>query len=153
MAGEIKLLDRLIKVGQIFKSGELTNSITHLSNGVHDLNQELKGLNSMMLTQNSQVSESVKHTKEQIEELRKGFEGLNKEMRDSNTYFERMERSSEAMENLTKVILIFTALTFAVAFSSILNSGSVIINFTTAIFVAGIIAFAIQYLLLSKRKS
>jgi seryl-tRNA synthetase len=121
MSGEDKLIDQILNFAKILKSGELSSSINSLSNSMHGLNQEIRDLNSIMLKQNEQVSESIKQAKESVEELRKGFEELNNEMKKSTEYFEEMERSSIAMEKLTKVILIFTFLMFSLNFYPILK--------------------------------
>lgn len=106
--------DKLLAITKIFQSEQLKTSIDNLAQSMKNLHYELSSLNSMMITQNEQVKESIRHAKENVEELRKEFEKLNQEMGKSNVFFERMYKSSEVVENLTFVLLMFTVLIFTV---------------------------------------
>jgi hypothetical protein len=118
MAKETQIMMDFFKMVQ---NGQLKASIDQLGQNITGLNQQLSSLNASMIAQNAQVTESITHTKRSVDELRNGFQGLNAELAKSNSYFERMDRSSQVMENLTKVIVVLTGCLIAIGMFPVLR--------------------------------
>jgi len=122
MAGKKNEWDFVIDLAKIFQSGQMKESIDQLGQNIQSLNNQLSTLNVQIITQNNQVNESIKQTKEHTEGLRKEFEKLNQEMTKSSSFFERLDKSSRAMENVTWVIAGLTVYLLAMAFYSMFKN-------------------------------
>ncbi|MEW6036378.1 MAG: hypothetical protein AB1529_07230 [Candidatus Micrarchaeota archaeon] len=105
-----KSLRALDKLQNIMLKPQTLEAFNKLSASVERLSGQLTSLNSAVLEQNRQLGESIKEIKQQTIELRQELEKLNEVSSKSHGIFERMDRSSDATEQLSRVATAIAAL-------------------------------------------